>query len=38
LDERSLQRQMLLDPVDLAQIRRKWIEHQSGDRKWQRPL
>jgi len=38
LDERSLQRQRLLDPVDRAQIRRKWIEHQSGDHKWQRPL
>jgi asparagine synthase (glutamine-hydrolysing) len=35
LDERSLQRQTLLDP---AQIRRKRIEHQSGGRNWQRPL
>jgi hypothetical protein len=31
----SLQRQRLLDP---AQICRKRIEHQSGERDWQRPL
>jgi asparagine synthase (glutamine-hydrolysing) len=35
LDERTLQRQGLLDP---APIRRKWLEHQSGARNWQHPL